>query len=62
MYLFRDMEAPTGEAVRHIFFPNNGGYITFPDVEWNDGPERAAYLAWLAEGNTAEEVESPIVP
>jgi len=33
----------------------HGGIQSFPDTETNDGPERKAYLAWVAEGNTAEE-------
>ena len=47
-----------GVTVRHIFrrLPD-GGIQSFPDVESNTGPERGAYLAWVAEGNTAEEWE-----
>lgn len=33
----------------------DGGVQSFPDVETNTGSERRAYLAWVAEGNTAEE-------
>ena len=49
----------TGETVEHIFrdLPD-GGVQSFPNVESNDGPERAAYLAWLAEGNEPEVVEA----
>ena len=32
----------------------NGGTLSFPNVEFNKGPERQAYLKWLAEGNTPE--------
>jgi len=44
------------KTTRHIFRRlNDGGIQSFPDVETNNGPERKAYLAWVAEGNTAEE-------
>ena len=48
----------SSESVEHIFrdLPD-GGVQSFPNVESNDGPERAAYLAWVAEGNTPEVVE-----
>ena len=48
----------TGEAVEHILrdLPD-GGVQSFPNVESNDGPERAAYLVWLAEGNQPEIIE-----
>ena len=40
----------------HILLPReDGSVVSFPNVESNDGPERQAYLAWVAEGNTAEE-------
>lgn len=47
-----------GQSVEHIFrdLPN-GGVQSFPDVDSNEGPERAAYLQWLAEGNTSERVD-----
>jgi hypothetical protein len=32
----------------------NGGVQSFPNIESNDGPERAAYLEWLAAGNEPE--------
>jgi hypothetical protein len=44
------------QTTRHILkrLPD-GGVQSFPDVESNTGPERQAYLAWVAEGNTAQE-------
>ena len=52
-------DAISGTAVEHIFrdLPD-GGLQSFPNVESNDGPERAAYLAWLAEGNTPEVIDA----
>ena len=48
----------TGKSVEHIFrdLPD-GGIQSFPNVEDNDGPERAAYLAWLADGNEPQILE-----
>ena len=55
MYVYRDITL-FGTTTRHIFRRlSNGAMQSFPDVETNDGPERKAYLAWVAEGNTAEE-------
>jgi len=55
MFFFSDTEI-SGTTIRNILrrLPD-GGVQSFPDVETNDGPERQAYLAWVAEGNTAEE-------
>ena len=54
-YYFLDIETPNG-VIRNILFPINEQQITvFLDVETNTGPERQAYLAWVAEGNTATE-------
>jgi hypothetical protein len=47
----------TGEPVEHIFRDIPGGVQSFPNVDDNDGPERQAYLAWLAEGNEPTIVE-----
>ena len=49
----------SGESVEHILrdLPY-GGVQSFPNVESNDGPERAAYLAWLAAGNEPEVIEA----
>lgn len=35
----------------------DGGVQSFPNVESNDGPERKAFLAWVAEGGTPEVIE-----
>jgi hypothetical protein len=44
-----------GSPVEHIFRNLSGGGVqSFPNVEENHGSERAAYLEWLAEGNTPE--------
>lgn len=55
MYYFFDTER-FGITTRNILRSLPDGTMqSFPDVETNDGPERKAYLAWVAEGNTAEE-------
>jgi hypothetical protein len=54
MYKYLDVDSPEGQ-VRHILLLlNDGGTQSFPDVESNVGPERRAYLEWLAEGNQPE--------
>lgn len=48
----------TNESTEHILRDlSDGGVQSFPNVESNDGPERAAYLEWLAAGNEPEVVE-----
>jgi hypothetical protein len=49
----------SGETVEHIFrdLPD-GGVQSFPNVEGNDGPERAAFLEWVAAGNEPEIIET----
>jgi hypothetical protein len=55
MYYFLDQEQLGGVIVRQIFrYLPDGGVQSFPDVESNDGPERAAFLAWVAAGNSPE--------
>ena len=45
----------SGTTERHIIQSlGEGRFVSFPDREDNDGPERAAYLEWVAEGNTPE--------
>ena len=45
-----------GSTTEHILLQKeDGSVVSFPNVESNDGPERQEYLAWVAEGNTAEE-------
>ena len=45
-----------GVTTEHILlFGENGLLISFSNSESNDGPERKTYLAWVAEGNVAEE-------
>lgn len=34
----------------------DGSQVWFPNVDSNNGPERQEYLKWVAEGNTAEEI------
>jgi hypothetical protein len=48
----------TNESTEHILrdLPD-GGVQSFPNVESNDGPERAAYLEWLEAGNEPGVVE-----
>ena len=55
MYYYLDTEQ-FDTTIRHILcrLPN-GAIQSFPDIETNDGPKRKAYLAWVAEGNTATE-------
>jgi len=48
-------EQISGETVEHVYLDLPGGGVqTFANAEWNSGPERSAYLQWLAEGNEPE--------
>lgn len=56
MFYYLDSENINGEIQRHILQPlANGGVMSFPLTD--DNPNKAAYDAWVAEGNTAEEWE-----
>jgi hypothetical protein len=45
-----------GLTIEYIILDRgNNEFTSFTNVESNDGPERQAYLAWVAEGNVAEE-------
>ena len=45
-----------GAEIRYVVFRFSDGSVqSFIDHEDNNSPERQAYLAWVAEGNTAEE-------
>jgi hypothetical protein len=53
MYKTRTFIDPSGNHIEHISMDTpNGGTLSFPNVESNNGPERQAYLAWLEAGNT----------
>lgn len=54
MFYFFDTTDFYGNTQRHIMQRlNDGGVMSFPLTD--DNPNTAAYLAWVAEGNTAEE-------
>ena len=54
MFYFLDATSPNGNTQRHIMQPlDDGGVRSFPLTD--DNPNTAAYLAWVAEGNIAEE-------
>ena len=53
MFYFLDVESITGTQ-RHILQPlADGGVMSFPLTD--DNPNKPAYDAWVAEGNTATE-------
>ena len=54
MFYYLDITDYMGNTQRHIMQPlDDGGVKSFPLTD--DNPNTAAYLAWVAEGNTAEE-------
>ena len=55
VFFFFDITNPiTQEVQRHIIEPlSEGAYRSFPLAD--DNPNKAAYDAWVTEGNTAEE-------
>ena len=55
-YFFLDVDMSDGGVRRHLVMPSGEqSYTTFPLDTSPDTPEMKAYLAWVAEGNTAEE-------
>ena len=53
MFYYLDIES-FGEVQRHILHPlADGGVLSFPLTD--DNPNKPAYDAWVAEGNTATE-------
>jgi hypothetical protein len=54
MYYYKDIAGMGGEIQRHIFqYLLDGGVRSFPLTD--DNPNKVAYDAWVAEGNTATE-------
>ena len=54
MFYYLDTTDMNGNTQRHIMQRlNDGGVMSFPLTDEN--PNTEAYLAWVAEGNTAEE-------
>ena len=54
MFYYIDITDYDNSTQRHIMQPlNDGGVRSFPLTD--DNPNMVAYLAWVAEGNTAEE-------
>ena len=54
MFYYFDIETMSGEFQRHILQPlADGGVRSFPMTD--DNPNKPAYDAWVAEGNTAAE-------
>lgn len=54
MFYYLDMTDYRGNTQRHIMQRlDDGGMRSFPLTD--DNPNTAKYLAWVAEGNTAEE-------
>jgi hypothetical protein len=53
MFYYLDVET-YGQVQRHILQPSaDGGVMSFPLTD--DNPNKPAYDAWVAEGNTATE-------
>jgi hypothetical protein len=56
MFYYLDITDYMGNTQRHIMQTlGDGGVRSFPLTD--DNPNMVAYLAWVAEGNTAEEWE-----
>jgi hypothetical protein len=55
-YFYVDVVMRNDDVKRHIIMPTGeNSYTTFPLGDFPDSHEMIAYLAWVAEGNTAEE-------
>jgi len=54
MFYYFDVTDMSGDTQRHIMqLQDDGSVMSFPLTD--DNPNTPAYLAWVAEGNTAEE-------
>ena len=54
MFYYFDLTDMNGNVQRHVMQQlDDGGMRSFPLTD--DNPNTEAYLAWVAEGNTAEE-------
>lgn len=53
-YYSLDIQHPVEGAVRLILRHVDNGVQSFTDVESNDGPERKAFLEWVAAGGVVE--------
>ena len=55
MYYYFDQPSVGAETIRQIVIPLPGGGVqSVPDVDSNSGPERAAFLEWVAAGGIPE--------
>lgn len=55
MYYYATYNDVNNLPVEHIFYKkDDGGILSFPNLDTNTGPDRKKYLAWLEEGNTPE--------
>jgi len=53
-YFIATITTTSDDTEQHIIQPTtNGAYCSFPMTE--DNPNMVDYLAWVADGNTAEE-------
>ena len=54
MYYCKDIQHPLLGSVTLVLREVEDGNESFIDVDSNSGPERAAYLEWLAAGNVPQ--------